>query len=229
MPDTKLIPSVEQRLASFLEINRREHNASHGSDRKTITISREYGCEAYSVAECLCKLMEKNTGEPWMLMDKGLLEKIAHNNDLSATVLKNLGANSRFLDEVLATFSSKWKSEMDHFKVLFRHILFLAGQGNIILIGQGSSVITQALKNCAHFRLYAPKEFKVRSISRRLGVSTEEAENIVSMRQKQRDSFIHDFLGHDIHDLSPYNMVFNNEKNCSETIARTVASYVTEA
>ncbi|MDR3580489.1 MAG: cytidylate kinase family protein [Oryzomonas sp.] len=230
MPDIKLIPSVELRLASFLEINRRrEHKASSNNGRKpgkTITISREYGCEAYTAAEFLRQLMEKNSGEPWMLMDKKLLEEIARNHDLSSTVLKNLGVNSRFLDEVLATFSSKWKSEMDHFKVLCRHILSLAEQGNMILIGQGSSVITQALKNCAHFRLYASKEFKVHSIVRRLGVTTEEAENIVSMRQKQRNSFIHDFLEHDAQDLSPYNIVFNNDKNSAETIAYAIADYV---
>lgn len=231
MPDIKLIPSVELRLASFLEINRRrEHKASSDNRHKpgkTITISREYGCEAYTAAECLRQLMEKNSGEPWLLMDKGLLEEIARNNDLSATVLKNLGINSRFLDEMLATFSSKWKSEMDHFKVLCRHIFSLAEQGNMILIGQGSSIITKALKNCTHFRLYASQEFKVRSIVRRLGVTTDEAENIITMRQKQRDSFINGFLEHDVHDLSPYNIVFNNDKNSAETIARTIADYVT--
>jgi cytidylate kinase len=230
MPDSKLIPSVEQRLASLLEVNRRrEHDASSNNGRKpgkTITISREYGCEAYAAAEVLRQLMEKNSGEPWMLMDKGLFEEIARNHDLSATVLKNLGVNSRFLDEMLATFSSKWKSERDHFKVLCHHIFTLAEQGNIILIGQGSSIITQALKNCAHFRLYASKEFKVRSIVRRLGVTAEEAENIIAMRQKQRDSFIHDFLDHDAHDLSHYNMVFNNDKNSAETIAYAIADYV---
>ena len=231
MPDIKLIPSVELRLASFLEINRRrEHKESSNNGHKpgkTITISREYGCEAYTAAECLRQIMEKNSGQPWMLMDKGLLEEIARNNDLSATVLKNLGVNSRFLDEILATFSSKWKSEMDHFKVLCRHIFSLAAQGNMILIGQGSSIITQALKNCSHFRLYASHEFKVRFIIRRLGVSSEEAENIVTMRQKQRDSFINGFFEHDANDLSPYNMVFNNDKNSAETIARTIADYVT--
>lgn len=230
MPERLLIPSVEMRLGSLLEFSRRRDQDTSSphkhKTRQTITISREFGCEAYPVAEHLRELMEKKHGEPWVLMDKGLLEEIAHNHDLSADVMNSLGEKSRFLDEMLATFSPRWKSEKDYFRVLCRHMFSLAEQGNMIIVGRGGSIVTQTLKNCFHFRMYASPAFKIRSITRRLGVEAEEAEKIIARRQELRDNFIRDFLDQDAHDLSFYHMVFNNDKNSAETIARTIAGYV---
>jgi len=231
MPERLLIPSVEMRLGSLLEFSRRrESEASSPHKRKarrTITISREFGCEAYPVAEHLRETMEKKSGEPWVLLDKSLLEEVARDNDLSANVMSSLGEKSRFLDEILATFSSRWKSEKDYFRVLCRHVLSLAEHGNVIIVGRGSSIITQPLKNCFHFRMFASPEFKIHSIARRLGIETEEAERIIARQQKQRDNFIRDFLDRDAHDLGFYHLMFNNDKNDVAAITSTVADYVT--
>ena len=230
MPEKLLIPSVEMRLGSLLEFSRRrgmEASSHHKRKaRRTITISREFGCEAYPVAERLRETMEKKSGEPWVLLDKSLLEEVARDNDLSANVMNSLGERSRFLDEILATFSSRWKSEKDYYRVLCRHLISLAEQGNVIIVGRGSSIVTQSLKNCFHFRMFASHGFKVRSIARRLGIEVEEAGKIIAQRQKQRDNFIRDFLDRDAHDLSFYHLVFNNDKNDVEAIARTIAEYV---
>ncbi|KAA0891346.1 AAA family ATPase [Oryzomonas rubra] len=230
MPEKLLIPSVEMRLGSLLEFNRkRDMEASSPARhkvRQTITISREFGCEAYPMAERLREIMEKKQGEPWVLLDKGLLDEVARDHNLSASVLGSLGEKSRFLDEILATFSSRWKSEKDHFRVLCRHVLSLAEQGNMIIVGRGSSIVTQPLKNCFHFRLFASPGFKVRSITRRMGVEAEEAEKIIAKQQRQRDNFIRDFLDRDAHDLGFYHLVFNNDKNNVETMARTIAEYL---
>lgn len=231
MPEKFLIPSVDMRLGSLLEYQRRrdrEANSRRSKQRSrpTITVSREFGCEAFPVAEHLRELMEKKSGEKWVVMEKELLEKVARDHDLSEQVLRELGEKSRLLDEILATFSPRWKSEKDHFRLLCRQILALAEQGNVIFVGRGSAIVTQPLKNCVHFRLYASLGFKVRSISRRLGIPAEEAEKIVETKQRQRDKFIRDFLDRDAHDLSVYHLVFNNDKNPCETIATTMAQYL---
>jgi cytidylate kinase len=48
----------------------------------------------------------------------------------------------------------------------------------------------------------------------------------VEKRQKERDRFIRDFLARDAHDLSFYNLVFNNDKSSNEKIAQTIVEYV---
>jgi cytidylate kinase len=231
MSDQLLVPSIEMRLGSLLEINRRkdESEASRiraGKAKPTITISREFGCEAFPMAERLKEIMEKKTGQSWALMDKALLEEVAKHHKLSEDILRGLGEKNRILDEMLATFTPRWKSEKDHFRLICKHVFSLAEKGNVIIVGRGSAIVTQPLKNCYHFRMYASHGYKVASIARRLKLSPAEAENIVEKRQKQRDDFVRDFLDRDARDLTFYHLVFNNDKNSPERIAQLIAEYV---
>ena len=231
MTENVLIPSIDKRIGSLLEFNRRlELEAKQRSQikkvRPTITLSREFGCEAYPTAECLQEKLEKKTGQSWVIIDKGLLEEVARNHNLSEEVLKNLGEKNLFLDEMLATFSPHWKSDKDAFRLLCKQITSLAGAGNVIIVGRGSAFITQAMKNCRHFRLYATAEFKTRSMMRRLDLTEEDAEKLIARMQKQRDRFIRDFIDRDPHDMSVYNLLFNNDRNSSEKIAHTIVEYI---
>ena len=232
MSEKLLVPSIEMRLSSLLEINRRKDEVDESrihakKTHPTITISREFGCEAYPMAECLKGLLEKKTGQDWIVMDKGLLEEVAKNHNLSESILRGLGEKTRILDEMLATFTPRWKSEKDHFRLLCKHMFSLAEKGNVIIVGRGSAIVTQTLKNCYHFRMFASPAFKVRSIARRLNIPEEEAESYIEKKQKQRDGFIRDFLDQDAHDMRFYNLIFNNNKNSPERIAKTILEYVT--
>ena len=234
MTEKMLIPSIDMRLSSLLEVNRRreldlEARSQAKKSRPTITLSREFGCEAYPVAERLRELLEKKSGETWVLLDKSLLEQVASNHNLSEDILQKLGEKNLFLDEMLATFSPRWKSDKDHFRLLCRHIVSLASAGNVVIVGRGSAFITQSLKNCHHFRMFASMKYETCSISRRLNITSEEAEKMITTKQRQRDTFIRDFLDRDARDLNVYNLVFNNDKNSPEKIARTIMEYVLSA
>jgi cytidylate kinase len=231
MPENLMIPSVDLRIGSLLEYNRKQVQKAGSHQRKQkqrpcITLSREYGCEGYPVAELLREEMTRLSGEEWLLMDKALLEAVARNHNLSEEVLLGLGEKNRILDEVLATFSRRWTSEKDHYRLLCRHIVSLAEQGNVIIVGRGGAIVTRHLENCHHFRLYASLAFKTASIAGRLNLLPEEAEKLVIKKQKQRDTFIVDFLDQDARDLSFYNLLFNNDHNSPEKIAHTIAAYV---
>ncbi len=228
MSEAKLIPSIDNRLGSLIEVSRRQEAVTRDEPqlKPAITLSREFGCEAYPVAELLRQQMEKRSGESWALMDKALLDEVAKNHNLSEQVLHNLGDKNRFLDEFMSTFSSRWKSEKDYYRLLTRQIIALAEQGNVIIMGRGSPIVTRNMKNCFHFRMYASAAFKQKSIAKRLSVDVSEAETIIGRRQKERDKFIRDFLDRDPYDLSVYNLVFNNDKNSAVKIADTITDYV---
>lgn len=229
MPETLLVPSIEHRISSLVEVNRRrerERDSRGGARRPTITLSREFGCEAYPMAEQLQTLLENKTGETWLLMDKGILDEVARNHHLAEQVMHGLGETSHFIDEILATFSSRWKTDRDYFRLLCRHMITLAEQGNVILIGRGSAYITQSLSNCRHFRLFASAAFKLRSIRRRTGLAEEEAEKLIARKQRQRDHFVRDFLDRDAKDPAAFHLLFNNDRNSSEKTAQTIADYV---
>lgn len=227
MADSKLIPSIDKRLGAFIEMNRRQDAFSCEPPRKpAITISREYGCEAYPMAELLRQQMEKQTKESWSLMDKALLDEVAKNHNLSAQVLHNLGEKNHFLDEFLSTFSPRWKSDKDYYRLLSKQIIALAEEGNIIIVGRGGAQVTHRMMNCFHFRLFASKGFKVASIAKRLGIEKGDVETLVDKRQKERDTFIQDFLDRDPNNLNVYHLVFNNDRNDAVKMAQTIADYI---
>lgn len=231
MTEAVLIPTIEKRVASLLEYNRRRDLEANQKSRSrkpgpTITLSREYGCEAYPTAQLLQGMCEETTGHAWVIVDRVLLEEIARNNNLSDELLKHQGEKNLFLDEMLATFSPHWKSERDSFSLLSQHIMALAGTGNVIIVGQASAFIARALGTCFHFRLFASAEFKNRVVRKRLGVSEEEAEKLIAQRQKRRDRFIRDFVDRDPHDMGVYNLIFNNSLNSPSKMAHTIVEYV---
>ncbi|MEI6305988.1 MAG: cytidylate kinase-like family protein [Deltaproteobacteria bacterium] len=229
MAESKLIPSIEMRLGSLLEVARRREVESEAQGKKigpAITISREFGCEAFPTAERLQELLEKKTGDKWLLMDKRLLEEVARDHNLSENLLQGLGEKLRLVEEMMSTFTTRWKTEKDYYRLLCRQIVSLANKGNVIIVGRGSAILTNSMKNCHHFRLFASPEFKARSIAKRLGISQDEAGDLIARKQKQRDKFIRDFLDRDAYDQSFYNLIFNNDKNTPEVMARTIMDYV---
>ena len=232
MPDNLIIPSVDMRIVALEEYNRRQKAKAEkyipreDKPRPCITLSREFGCEAYPAAEKLCELMRQKTGEEWLLMDKALLDELARRHNLSREILENLGDQNRFLNEFLATFSSRWASHEDYFRSLSRYILSLAETGNVVIVGRGGAVVTSHLENCHHFKIFASMKFKVASIARRTAIAPEEAEKLIISKQAQRDRFNREFLDLHKHDNSFYDMLFNNDHMSAVMIAETIADYM---
>ena len=227
MPLTELTPSVEQRLRAYHELSDRAKTLVAGAPLKpTITLSREFGCEAFPVAEELVKLMEKTTGEQWLLADITLLNAVAKEHNISEDVMLSLGQKPRWLDDMFATFSPHWKSEADYYRLLCEQVVAIATTGNAVIVGLGAAIITRTMENCSHFRLIADQGFKVRSIARRMRVSAQEAELLVVDQQKERDKIIRRLLDANEHDPLLYHVIFNNGKVKNRRIARDIADHV---
>jgi cytidylate kinase len=227
-----LIPSVDLRIGSLEEYNRRQNEKAalqhrRPKPRPCLTISREFGCEGYPVAELLRELMMQRTGDEWVLIDKAILEVVAQRHNISEDILQHLGDKNHILDEVLATFSPRWKSDQEYFRLLCRHVISLAEQGNVIIVELGGGIITRHIENSYHFRLIGTMGFKVRTVARRLNIEPEAAEKLIIKQQKQRDHFHRDFLNQDAHDPALYDMIFNNARIQPTRIAHTIADFVT--
>lgn len=230
MVSNQLIPSIEARLRGLLEVSRRNLREHGFSDveraNPTVTLTREFGCEGYPVAERLQGLLEKRCGKPWVVMDRALLDEVARDHNLSEEILRNLGVKNRFLDDMLSTFTPRWKSDKDYYRLLCRQIVALATEGNVILVGRGASILTQDTGNCYHFRIIAPMSFKVKSVAARCGLSADQAQDMVREKQRQRDAFLMDFLGRNIADPTLYHLVFNNARFSAGEIAALMADVV---
>lgn len=216
--------SVEDRIAAWLK-----HQQSEDKKKDhpySITLAREFGCEAYPLAERLKELLEKKTGHAWAIFDHALIDKIIEERNISKEILENLGRRSSFLDGLIGSLSSHWQGEADIYEIVLNTIHSLAQGGNCILIGRGAAVVTQDLDDCYHFRLEAPMEFRVNSLVKRRGMGAKEAKKMIEEGQKQRDGFVNRLLNCKLADSQYYHLVFNNEKIGVESMAKMILAFL---
>lgn len=224
-PLSSLSPMIEHRLAGWEQIQYRLAHAPEPRTRPTITLSRQFGCEGFPLAERLKDLFEKASGEPWNIYDKTLIEKVALDEGLSLQLLQNLGDNTHAL-EALGLHSSTYVSHDQAFAKIAKAILQIAAVGNAVIVGRGGSVVCQSLKNCYHFRLEAGFEWRVQSIMTRLELGRKEAEKLVTSNMKLREKFINQCVGTDLAELKHYSAIFNNERCTPAQMGLTILACV---
>ena len=221
MPTTRLIPNVERRLSAWVGVQDRLRRAPLREPRATITISRQFGCEGYPLAELLAKQMEERTGEVWTIFDEALIARASRDLEFSEQLLGDIGGQSQLLDN-LVNLIPGWRTQNEAYELLARYILRIARDGNAIIVGRGGAVVTRCLPNCCHIRLEAPLEYRVRSIEQRLGIGPAEAEAMVIDYERNRERFIERFLHCSMADSRYYHAVFNTEKSPLERIANSI-------
>ena len=217
---TRLIPSVDRRLSAWLGMQDRLRQPAREEHRPTVTLSRQFGCEAYPLAESLAEALTKRTGQPWTVFDKALIERVSQETRLSEQLLARLGDETRLLDKLAGAIRG-WHTHTDAYEALVRHIVGIAREGNAIIVGRGGAIVAQDLPNCFHFRLEAPLEYRIASIQQRLGVSPKEAAALVAEHQGRRERFIEEFLHCSIGETRWYHAVFNMSRS---PLPRTTAS-----
>lgn len=226
MPTGDLAPSVEQRLRAYHELsNRVKALVERPVVKPTITLTREFGCEAFPIAEELIRQAEKKTGESWLLVDKSLLDAVAREHSIPEGIMQSLGSKPRWFDDLIATFSTNWKSDTDYYRLLCEQVVMIASAGNAVIVGLGASIIAKSMKNCCHYRLIADHKFKVASIAKRLKISRQEAEIVVLDRQKERDRIIRKLLNANEHEPLLYHLIFNNGKTKNRLIAKVILEH----
>ena len=224
----KLAPNIEKRMSAWSTIQERLSKEQPPKPRSTVTISRQYGAEAYPLAETLKELLEQKTGDLWTVFDKTLIERVSHDTNLSERFLSNLGDASKPVDDILGTLMPRWTTHNEAYRLLARQVIALANQGNAIIVGRGGAVLTQGFSNCFHFRLVAPLEHRIQSIQKRLNIPFEEARTLVIENEKVRDKFIESFLNCSIKDQFYYHCVFDSSKSKIPSIARSILNLMFE-
>ncbi len=219
----QLIPSVEKRVSSWIEIQKKrmEQEMAGEMPKMTITISREFGCEGYPLVAELESKLKSITGQPWTIFDNRFVDRLIKDKEISKHLVKSFGDRVKYLDYITAALLPNWKSESDAFKLMIEAIFSIAQEGNAIILERGAFAITKDLPNCFHFRLVAPLDYRVSSYARRTGISEEKARSIIVEKEKDRSGFLSDFLNCNF-DQESFHLVLNNSKLPIEKIADTI-------
>jgi len=219
-----MIPSIELRERAWLQARERVARTHPSPVYPSITISRQYGCEGYPLAQQLKLILEEASGRTWTIFDKALVDKVASDEQLSRELLNRLGDESHAQDVLRTHFG--YLTHVDAYAKLVKHIIPIAAAGCAIIVGRGGAITCQGLKNCFHFRLVGSLEFRSSTLARRLGMPLAEAEELVRTQSKLREKFISDCLQADITSSDWYDAVFNNERQRVETIAQACLGLV---
>lgn len=227
-PLSSLSPGIDKRLSTWGDIQKHLETQSHAVLRPTITLSRDFGCEAFEVAEQLNALMRAATGEPWNVYDKSLLETVATEQGISLHLLQNLGDTARSLER-LGLRPPEYLQHAAAFRAVAEKLVAFATVGNAIIVGRGGAVLCADLANCFHFRLEGSLAFRTKAIAKRLEMPDDEAQALVEANTKLQGAFFEEQLRANPHDRTRFHAVFNNDRSSPESVARAIAAFVTSA
>lgn len=221
-------PGIEKRVGAWNEMALRWTKAEKKA-APCITISREFGCQAYPLAEALHgRLNEKASGETtWALLDRLLLEEIALKSGYAKAELEYITHVDPTFQSMITTFMGREHAEpFEVFSYIRKTVRYFAKAGNSIIVGRGGVCLTQDLANVFHVRLVAPLSFKLGVIMDYLGNTEQEAREHIKARQTERDEFTRHFTKMDLSDPHLYHMILNNEKLSVEEMADIIVGRI---
>ncbi len=213
-PHFTITPGIENRLRAWNEMAQRQPDEKKSLE-PCITISREFGCQAYPLAEALHKRLNDlaDSEEKWIILDRLLLEKIAEESGIAKSELEYITRVNPTFQSMITTFMGQEHAEpVSVFHYIRKTVRYFAKTGNSIIVGRGGVCLTQDLPNVFHIRLVAQIPFKAGIIMKNLKLTEQEALEHIKSRQFERDEFTRHFTKMDLTDPHLYHLLINNEK-----------------
>lgn len=154
----KLEPSFHAQVERW-RARRQQKVLPPPGNRPFLTISREFGCEAFPLAEALAQRLNAAFPTPsgWVIYDRALMEKIAADYQLSEKLLESLEKSvHRELDDYLVTLFSRENLQLTAFHGLMRTVRALALEGHCIIVGRGGAILAHDLPSWLSYPARCP-------------------------------------------------------------------------
>jgi hypothetical protein len=201
-------------------------SVKRGARLPVITISRQYGCNGWSLAEALGQRLSCEQWE-WLVYGRELLAEIASDMNVSTKLLEGFADGQlNDLRDYLETTFGVHPETLTLFHRIVKNILVLGRKGGVIIVGRGANFITRDISGSLHFRIVAEREWRIARVSNVQQVSTAEAERLVNRSDSTRRSFIHDTFNRSIDDPLGYTLVLNNQLLDSKAMIKLVTGMV---
>jgi len=171
-----------------------------------ITISRQFGAGAVTVAERLAEIL----GKPWEVWEKTLIEAVATSAKVRTEMVETLDERAQsWMDEMLRrVFGREVMETATYRKHLAQTLLALAQQGNKIIVGRGANFV---LDHALNVRLQASEQHRIKTTMAREGLDREAATKRLRSMDRSRAEFTMSVFGRDVNDPTAYDMVLNIE------------------
>jgi cytidylate kinase len=206
--------------------------AEAGVSRRAVTISRQTGSGAYSVAEKLAAFLQARSPKdacPWTVFDRNLVEKVLEDHNLPQRLAQFMPEDrvseiADTMDELFDLHPPSWTLVRQTTDTILR----LAELGNVILIGRGATVITSKFDYAFHVRLVGSLERRVKHIQEVAHLSKEDALARIRREDRGRERYLKKYFDTDLNDPLLYHLVINTDLVPYEEAARIIADAVME-
>ena len=198
-----------------------------------ITISREFGCDAFPAAGKLQELINaKHPTNKWLVFSHQMLRKLAEDEKLGVDLISKVSEKrysfmNWFIDGLVPDYLQSVQSQV--FERMRTLILNLAEKGNVIIVGGGAQIITNDLDPSkfagTHVRIYGSYPWRLKSVMEKFHMGRAEAEEFLKSKQHARNKFVEDFTGKSSADPLLYHMMLNSDKNTPELKAQAIFHY----
>lgn len=164
-----------------------------------VTISREKGCPANSIAQKLIDhLVRERKLKTWRRVDKDIIERTAR--DLSVNPVRiNHVINSEdkgFFRDLMLSFGEKYsKSDVKIKKTIAGLVTEFSGKGKVIIVGLGGVAIARNIEKALHIKLYGPYKYRLREVMRMEKMKSDAAKEYMDETDLNRKMLIDYFYG----------------------------------
>jgi len=197
-----------------------------GKPAPFITISRQFGCGAFPLAEAIAEELMKRDREkqPWAVYDKALVEKIAQDHQLSEEIVSSLGKKLRSeMEESVLGLLKHFTPELKIYRSMMQTVRALASHGRVIIVGRGGAILTKDLPGGFHVRLIAPLDWRINRVKEIFKLDDAEAKDYTIKMDGEREAFLRKYLNTDPGEAGHYDMILNNARMTLEQRVQAVA------
>ena len=170
-------------------------------DGPVITVSRETGCSGNPFVKDLCNFLnnlnfDSKHPQKWQWVNKEIIYETANELEVHPKRVYKLfrGEPRKLMDEIVESLSARYYiNDRQVTKAVREIVKRFAAQGRVIILGRGGVGLTRHIKKSLHIKLYAPKEWRIDQIAKKLELSHKEAKAFVERTDKTRNHLIEKF------------------------------------
>lgn len=181
--------------------------------RRAITISRQAGSGAHTIAETLAVHLQDlapKDAPPWTVFDHNLVEQVLADHHLPQRLAQYMPEDriselQDSMDELFGLHPSARTLVHQTSESLLR----LGSLGHVILIGRGANIVTSRLPGVLHVRLVAPFEQRVAHMQELRKLTRKAARAVVRREDRGRARYLKKYFRANIDDPLLYHLVIN--------------------
>ena len=197
------------------------------TDKKIITISREFGSGGRLIGKCLAEKL----GVPYY--DKELLDRIAEESGFSREMMEDAEkkAKNSFLYSLMSAMGTGESGPESlslnerFFLAQFDTIRNIAEEGSCVIVGRCADYILRGMSEATHVFVYAEEEDKIKRAVEEYGVPESEVKKMMKDTDKARANYYAYHTGRKWGEHVNYNLSIDSGYIGIEDIVELIIKY----